>query len=109
MRRRRWVPEPTHWHRPTEIQAIQYDGTNAERVVAWAGARGLVARTTSWPDTPHSPPQEVRCDVHWVASGVHADGGLRPGDWLVMRLPDGEMQGWRDSDFDREYQPVEPG
>lgn len=108
MNKRRWTPDPTHVHRQTGVQAIQYTGANADQVIAWAKRRGLAARVTSWPESRVSPPQEVRCDVHWVYSGVHADGGLRPGDWLVMTLLDGEMQGWRGSDFDRDYQRVSP-
>lgn len=102
------TPPPTHWHRPTPVQAIQYTGTNAPDVIAWAARRGLKARVTTWPDTPHSPPQEVRAHLHWVRSGVCADGGLRPGDWLVMTLPDGDMQGWRGDDFTRDYHGTAP-
>lgn len=105
---RTWQPQATHARSPRRAQAIQYTGDNAEQVIAWAAARGLAARVTSWNLSPAFPHQEVRCAVHWVASQVHADGGLHPGDWLVMTLPDGEMQGWSAIHFAQEYRPLKP-
>jgi hypothetical protein len=108
VKREPWRPAATHWHLPVPVQAIRYTGGNAEEVLAWARTRGAsarVARYTNW-QREHPP---LLVDCHWQRSGIHAEGALEAGDWLVMTFgPHCHVQGWSGDVFTATYTDAAP-
>lgn len=105
---RPWEPTPTHWHLPLPVQAIQYTGDNWAEVINWASHRGATARQARYINYRREHrPLLVTC--HWPRSGIHAEGAVEAGDWLVMTFgDDGHVQGWGDAAFAVTYMDAPP-
>lgn len=95
--------EATKYRKKLAIEAMRYDGTNADQIVEWSGARFMSVRT-AWRN-PDNPNEYLREEVLAVKA-LEGDMVIRVGDY-VIRGVEGEFYPCAPSIFEATYERVE--
>lgn len=89
--------------RPVQIEAIQYDGTNADEIIEWSGARWIdVVTDERDPDDPNNFLREPALVIGTLEGDMHVSAGD-----FVIRGVQNEYYPCKESIFRETYESVE--